>query len=446
MDAVSAALAGSSGFSVEERGKPVPPAAPVIELPPPGTVVLWRLENRAASLWTLLSALKAGVVPILLSATTPVGKLQRLGERFPRFARFDGRKLVLAEDPAIRPELLMGFMTSGSTGDPKLVVSTEARLAAGVRAIHESQGLEAVKATAVLLPLGYSYAFVNQALWSVVYGRRLLLTPGMVMPADTMRIMREAKPELLCLVNNQLRALVDRGFTEGEPLDFVEVVNFAGAPFPVADFEALRRFLPKARAMNNYGCTEAMPRLTATEVRSAAHDVTDVGPAIGDLKLRIATGDRVEFSGSSAALGTLSPEGEIVEVGPWVPSGDLGRLDEAGHLHVLGRADQVANVAGERLSLIEVQEQLRRAGFSRALAWVEKEDGEDQVVAVVSGEGVEPKQIQATLRMHLPRAAWPAWMAHTPDWKLNANGKTDRVALIEAAKSGALARVWPPKR
>lgn len=448
LSAIQHVLSGGSSFSVIERQAKAAIQAPSFALPPAGTVVLWRLENRAQALFDLLQAMAQGVVPILVAATTPLGKFRDLSQRFPRLGLYDGRQLVLPSDPVRHPDLFLGFMTSGSTGDPKLVVSTEARVSAGVKAIHEAQGLSGLKRTAVLLPLGYSYASVNQVFWSLAYEAELHLTPGMVMPADTLKILRKFEPEMLCLVNNQLRVLVERGFTEGEPIPSVKVVNFAGAPFPMADFDALKRLFPEARIFNNYGCTEAMPRISACEVHDASQDVTDVGLPIGALQIRIEEPlGRVLFSGPSAALGTLSKEGEIIEAGPWVPSGDLGRLDEAGHLHVLGRGDQVANVAGERLSLIEIEEQLRRAGFVQAVAWVEKQAGEDAIVAVVQGgEALDVKAIQLYLKDHLPRAAWPAWMVRTDEWKLSPNGKSDRKALIAAAKAEGVERFWPPPR
>lgn len=445
-DRIAAALRGESRFRVVENGAEVPPSAQSgLGAIPAGTVVLWRLENRAEALWTLFEALARGVTPVLLAATTPLGKLRALQKRYPRFGVFDGRSFEPAADPAMAPDLLLGLMTSGSTGDPKLVVTTEARLDAGVRAIHEAQDLGPIRATGALLSIGYSYALVNQALWSVAYERRLVLTPGLLTPGDTLDRLRAERVDMVCMVATQLRTLIGLGFGADEALPDVRIVNFAGAPFPVAELAGLRALFPAARALNNYGCTEAMPRISVTEVASPEHRVTDVGRPIGDIEVRIVGDDgRIEFRGSSAAAGTLDEEGRLRPTDGWIPSGDVGRLED-GRLHVLGRGDQVAKVGGERFSLLEVERALSDAGFEQALAWLEKTDEAEWITAVVhSGTDVPLGALKASLRGSLPRVAWPKTIHRVDAWALAPNGKTDRQRLIDAAQSGATTVIWPP--
>lgn len=428
--AIASALAGRSEFELVEAGQVVPPPADIPSIPfPPHAVVVWRLENRAEAVWHLLAAIDAGVVPILVAATTPRGKLEKLRERFSTFGVFDGRDAHVAAEPTIDPELFLGFVTSGSTGDPKLLVTSEERLAAGVRAIHAAQALEDVTSTGALLPVGYSYAFVNQLLWSVAFQRRLLLTPGLLMPADTLTMLRTHDVQMLCLVANQLHTLVARGFDAEYAVPSTRVVNFAGAPFPVADFAGLKALFPNARALNNYGCTEAMPRISVATVESGDHDVTDVGHPLESLRVRIAEPEgRIEFAGTSGALGVLRPDGALDRASEWTPSGDVGRI-EAGRLHVLGRADQVANVGGERISLVEVENTLVDAGFRHAAVWID--DG--TVVAVVHGD-IAQRTYQRMLRDRLPRAAWPTQVVPIDEWPLAPNGKTDRKRLKALAR------------
>lgn len=445
---IAAARRGEGGFSIVENGAEVPPgaaeSAPEIASVPEGAVVLWRLENRAPALWALLDALDRGIVPVLLSATTPPGKLRALHARFPGFGVFDGRILDCPEDVARAPDVDLGVLTSGSTGDPKLVVTSAARLEAGVRAIHAAQGLEDVRATGVLLAIGYSYAFVNQVLWAVLHERRLVLTPGLLTPADTLAQLRAAHVDMLCMVATQLRTLLGLDFGAEEALPEVRVLNFAGAPFPVAEFAGLRTLFPNARALNNYGCTEAMPRISVCEVVSADHPVTDVGRPIGDLEVRVREADGgIEFRGGSAAAGTLDGQGSLQPMGEWIPSGDVGRLD-GGRLHVLGRGDQVVKVGGERFSLLEVERALAEIGFEQTLAWLERDADGEWITAVVRGEGPTPRELKGGLRRNLPRVAWPRTIHRVEHWFLAPNGKTDRRRLIDATREGAAEAIWPP--
>ncbi len=70
------------------------------------------------------------------------------------------------------------LLTSGSTGEPKLVVGERERTNQLARTLHTIQSSDPVEETLVALPLSYSYAFVNQWRWSRVHQRRLVYTAG----------------------------------------------------------------------------------------------------------------------------------------------------------------------------------------------------------------------------------------------------------------------------
>ena len=95
------------------------------------------------------------------------------------------------------------LLTSGSTGDPKLIVGLRERSERLVRVLHELQESEAVTETIVALPLTYSYAFVNQWLWSHVMGRKLVITHGFRQP-DALKVsLQQSRNAMLCLVGIQ---------------------------------------------------------------------------------------------------------------------------------------------------------------------------------------------------------------------------------------------------
>src|ERR1051326_8388609 len=67
------------------------------------------------------------------------------------------------------------LLTSGSTGQPKLVIGAKERSEKLARLLHQLQDAEIVKEAIVALPLTYCYAFVNQWLWARLFKRRLVL-------------------------------------------------------------------------------------------------------------------------------------------------------------------------------------------------------------------------------------------------------------------------------
>lgn len=433
--AVASALAGRGGFRLLAQGVPVSASAVRLD-GPPGGAVLWPMENSAEAIWQLLAALDAGILPLLLPPGLPATKLAALRARFPGFGLRTTDGVDWPADPARRDtSLYFGLLTSGSTGEPKAIVTSAQRLSAGVQAIHTAQSLEAVQSTAVLLPLAYSFACVNQLMWAVLMGRELHLPGPLSDLAASMERIRAGRVEMLCLVPHQAGAL--QRFTEA--CEAVRCVNFAGSPFPMQQFDALRALFPHARLLNNYGCAEAMPRLCCTEVVDAIGSAAFVGQPIGGLALRI-NGGAIEFQGESAALGTIAPDGTLQPFDAWTASGDLGSLDDDG-LRVLGRHDQVIKIGGERLSLLDIEQAFAAFGASHVLAWLEP--GERIAAVIALPAAPELRTLLQFLRQHLPRPLLPAAIYLAADWPLNANRKTDRALLQERARKGALTALWP---
>ncbi len=446
-EALDRTAAGFGAFTVEGGTG----AAPTIATRHArGRIVLWPLASTIQGVRTLITALADGVVPVIIPSTWPQARLAELQVRYAGFGRLEGDAVVLPAAP-VRAEtsVALALMTSGTTGAPKILATSLDNLDRGIAAIHSAQRLEAVDSTAALLPLAYSYALVNQLLWAVRYERRLVLTAGLAMPADALRDARASGARMTCLVGHQARLLERYRFGASDALPDVAVVNFAGAPFPMASRGFLRTLFPNARLLNNYGCAEAMPRLTVGQVAHDGGDPSWVGTPIGDIELRIAGTDTegpITFRGSSTSLGELGVDGLLSPHPEWIASGDVGRLDDDG-LHVLGRRDQIVKVFGERVSLVEIEDALCAAGATDAIAWLETDaSGDDAIRAVVGGETAPSGDAMSrALSARLPRNLWPRDVRFAATWLSLANGKTDRQALMAQARGDALARVWPAR-
>lgn len=447
-----ALLAGAApyraGFAVTDGERTLAEVAPADFSAHAGQLAFWSLGNDLLAVRRFFDALAAGVVPVLVPPRTPAHKLAALREEHPAFGFFDGETLAPAARPTTSdPRVALAVMTSGSTGTPKLVAASLDSLAAGVSAIGAAQGLADVASTGVMLPLAYSFAFVNQLLWALFEGRRLVLLPGMLDPGRSFELMAAERVEMLCLVANQVRSLEELGFGGDDAVATVKVVNFAGGPFPIAGLPTIRALFPAARLFNNYGCTEAMPRLTVAEVKGDDHPVTRVGRPIDGVELRL-DGDgavgSIEFRAPSASIGLLDASGTLLPHGAWLASGDLGRLED-GELHVLGRHDQVVKLGGERVSLIEIEQALQSGALSDAVAWMENNEPAPELLAVVTGR-VAPSHVELSrlLRERLPRPMWPARLFWQAEWPLLPNGKTDRLCLQELVRGGRLAQLYPP--
>jgi acyl-CoA synthetase (AMP-forming)/AMP-acid ligase II len=185
---------------------------------------------------------------------------------------------TLARLPAELSEGHCLLLTSGSTGEPKLVVGNRQRAMNLARTLHAVQRSEPVEETIVALPLSYSYAFVNQWCWSRCHDRRLVHTAGFADPPSLLAALRAASSAMLCLVGAQVPMMACD--FKGESFPGVVRLHFAGGRFPQERLAQLREFFPNAQVFNNFGCAEAMPRLTCRPAEDSDEAANIGRPAV----------------------------------------------------------------------------------------------------------------------------------------------------------------------
>ncbi len=318
------------------------------------------------------------------------------------------------------------LLTSGSTGEPKLVLGRRDRAEALARTLHEVQGNEAARAAVVALPLSYSYAFVNQWLWAKVHGRALVLTDGLADPPALRRALADTPDAMLCLVGAQVPLLLQH-FGAAE---FPRVVrlHFAGGRFPQEQLGALGRMFPNARVFNNYGCAEAMPRLTVRPA-DAAGTALNIGRPIPGVELRADADGALQFRSAYRAV-ALGVGGEVTPLddAEWLPTGDLGREAEGGTWELVGRAAEVFKRFGEKVSPAQLLGHVGRVWEGGAAFYHTRDTmGEVAHVLVLAPrpEGAAVTRVLQELRAHFPRPHWPYRVEARDALPLLPSGKPD---------------------
>jgi len=370
--------------------------------------------------------------------------LARAWQKQPTFAWLSRRNGVteewlqdrLATLPQAHRDGCFALLTSGTTGEPKLVVGCRRRSEALARLLHTEQELEPVAETVVVLPLTYTYAFVNQWLWSLVLDRKLVRTEGLRDVAGLAMALERCQNAMVCLVGAQL-PLMRRVFSDRKFPGVIRL-HFAGGAFPQSDLDFVRAIFPNALIYNNYGCAEAMPRLT---LRLAGEEerAEDVGPPLPGIRLRCDAASNIQFQSPFACVGQVD-EGGFHAFGEtdWIATGDLGAVDARGHLVLSGRNSEVFKRYGEKVSLAHLQRTVQ-AQWTSAVALYREVDssGEPGHVLLLSPapERAQVRAILRALRAHHPRAWWPLRVEGVEKMPLLANGKVDvRAAAALPAK------------
>ncbi len=320
----------------------------------------------------------------------------------------------------------LGIPTGGSSGRLKLARHDEQTLAAAVRGFCDHFGAGRINAVGVL-PLHHVSGLMA---WL-----RCLLTGGIYLPWDGRALQAGDRPTLgegdwyLSLVPTQLARLLADDAAVAWLRGFRAVIVGGGPVWPDLMEAAARLQLPLAFS---YGMTETAAMVTALRPEEFLAGRRDCGTALPHANVAVDPDGAIRVDAESLFLG-YHPERR--EWGLWSTE-DVGRLDEDGHLHVLGRRDDVIITGGKKVDPAEVEVALRATGMFADIAVVGVPDPEwgEAVVACYPAGGEAPDLAVAAMRLEAtltPFKRPKRYLAITP-WPRNAQGKVNR-AEIRAA-------------
>jgi acetyl-CoA synthetase len=141
--------------------------------------------------------------------------------------------------------------------------------------------------------------------------------------------------------------------------------------------------------------------------------------------------------------GSPTSPGEIGEIklkrrGEWVPTKDLGRIDEDGYFHHAGRADDVIISAGWTMSAVEIENVLLQHPDVREAAAIGVPDAvrgqvvKAFVVSLRPGDDEFARELQDFTRARLSQHEYPRQVAFVAELPKTPAGKIHRKAIRDA--------------
>jgi long-chain acyl-CoA synthetase len=334
-------------------------------------------------------------------------------------------------------------LTSGADQPPKLAVRTRAAVWNEIEDFAGEIGLTEGDATLVLPSIFHSYGLIGGTLAPLCRGGRVILRDGFDPPAVLNDIRRE-RPTILFAVPVMYRRLVQAPRGATEDLSSLRLCFSAGAPLPPdVDDEFARRF--GRRIAQNYGSTEAgviairqtwTPRLRHAVGRPVRGRTVTIVDARGCVLPPGHVGEVVVQS-SALARGYLgdTPVGTAIVAGR-LHTGDLGWMDEDGHLFLAGRKSSLIPVAGATVDPSAVEAVIAGMPGVHDVAVVGIPDpvgGGERVKAVVAAEGIGPDHVVHYCRQRLPATHVPQVVEFRPAIPRTPAGKILRRLLRETA-------------
>ncbi|GGP76538.1 non-ribosomal peptide synthetase [Streptosporangium pseudovulgare] len=337
-------------------------------------------------------------------------------------------------------------LTSGTTGEPKPVVTGEGPLAHFAHWYVETFGVSPADRFALLSGLAHDPA-LRDLFVPLVAGARLCV-PEAATVRDPLRLvewLRERRVTVLHLTPQLARMLCGTGGVLPE----VRLVATGGDRLTFADAVRLRRLAPAARVVAFYGTTETPQAHAWYEVPPGAAESAEPVPAgrgVEGSELlvlaghggRAGVGELGEVVVRSANLSDGYLDAELTRArftAEGFRTGDLGRLNPDGTVTLAGRRDDQVKVRGFRVEPGEVEAALAAHPAVRSAAVVAVAGAGGGRGAVLYGyavpvrPGVSSARLLEHLRGVLPEYAVPAGVEVVAALPLTPNGKVDRAAL-----------------
>lgn len=331
--------------------------------------------------------------------------------------------------------------TSGTTGDPKGAVHTQAHLLANMAIAAKVQALTDADTVLTALPLFHVGGLCIQTLPALSVGARVLLhrrfDPGAVL--DTIALER---PTLTLQVPATLQALLQHPHWRAVDVACLRAIWAGSSLIPPELIRGCHaRGVP---VCNVYGSTETGPFSIALEPSRAMELVGSCGwPAPGvDIKLVDEQGEPVKRGrvGEVCVRGPnvvslYWPDVDAVDDEGFFHSGDLARQEDGGHFVIVGRSKDMIISGGENIYPAEIEHLLAEHPWVADCAVVGRPDerwGEACVAVVVLREGAPDdwqSGVEASLQGRLARYKWPRHWHRVDALPRTALGKVVKPAI-----------------
>ncbi|MFJ7152994.1 class I adenylate-forming enzyme family protein [Streptomyces sp. NPDC100445] len=392
---------------------------------PPGAVVVIALPNGVRALRFFFAVSLAGHTPVLLSPSTPAGRVREVARELGACAlvraavrtegvtgvtRAGGADIgVFADWPHLHhgPGRVV-LMSSGTSGMATGCLHRMDALLRNARRHSRSIGQRPADTALVSLPVYYSFALVAQVLGGLVSGSRLVMAGPPFSVADYLETVTARGVTLSSLTPSLVKSVVTAGGELPPPLRTLTVGGQALDPSYVSRLLKLNLELG---LYVTYGLTEAGPRVsTLAAHREPPHRHGSVGLPLDGVEVLTRptdTGERELLVRSDTVyrrrVGEPAPSkrGDLLEPG-LLATGDMGHVDDDGYVYVHGRSSDFAVVRGEKVSTATVRRAAESLpGVVRAATRVAGADDDSAVVELDVYVDAALPPSEAELRRHL---------------------------------------------
>jgi long-subunit acyl-CoA synthetase (AMP-forming) len=288
--------------------------------------------------------------------------------------------------------------TSGTTGQPKGVLLTHRALNDVVERLNEVMEVDSSIREYVGVPANYSFGFGRCRAVATVGGQFYLPEYGFN-PLEIRDLLCQGAINALSAVPSLWRTLFQCADVFGRETQAVKWIEIGSQYMSRAEKEKLLALFPQAKIVQHYGLTEASRSTFLIIDRTRGEHLESVGQAYGKTKVKISDDGKIAIAGPHVAETLLvegCPQANIDERG-WLITNDLGAIKD-GYLYYLGRADDLINCGGVKVSPDDIEKSIRKTlNIHSGIAVARANDpvrGEAILVATLTSAGLDPQKVK----------------------------------------------------
>lgn len=285
----------------------------------------------------------------------------------------DENALARAKQSVSPEDLMILIYTSGTTGRPKGAAISHKSQLASARAQAEHTQASPDDLFALALPFNHVGGITCGVLTNLLAKGTCVLIP-MFNPDEIIRVMKEYRNTIAVGVPTMHSLLLMNEEFKNTDTSAVRLVITGGSNAEPALLEKLYAAYPNATVMNLYGLSESSGAVVLSPWESDfEHTVKSIGKPIDAFEVK--TVDEAGQALSGNQTGELCFKGEAIVSGyfrmpgetaaafdaeGWLHTGDMGYIDDAGYIILMGRKKEMFIQGGFNVYPVEVENLLTK--------------------------------------------------------------------------------------
>ena len=261
------------------------------------------------------------------------------------------------------------FYTTGTTGPKKGVMLSHGNLLASTRNINEFMQIKSSTIESVPMRISHSFGFARlRCIFDV--GGTVILENGLLRPDKVLSNMKLYKANAISSVPVGFAIILGRYKNLFKEISSqIKHIEIGSSSMREDQKKILISLCPKASICMHYGSTEAS-RATFIEFNLEKNKLHTVGKPSPNVEIKILTDHKAinhkDDSGEILIKGKMTSQRywnneKLTKqniISGWIKTGDIGRIDLDGYIHLLGRKEEIINFGGLKVAPGEIEEVL----------------------------------------------------------------------------------------